>query len=80
MYKMLKEETASCNNLELMKLVEKYSRWIFSVWEFSKVGGISSGPVGEIDGWEFIGWEFYREEFSSNATSNQLSIYIKVKK
>ena len=39
MDEMLKEETASCNNLELMKLVEKYSRWIFSVWEFSKEGG-----------------------------------------
>ena len=45
MYKMLKEETASCNNLELMKLVEKYSRWIFSVWEFSKGGG--GFPVGQ---------------------------------
>ena len=46
MDEMLKEETASCNNLELMKLVEKYSRWIFSVWEFSKGGG-GGFPVGQ---------------------------------
>ena len=71
MDKMLTEETASCNNLELMKLVEKYSRWIFSVWEFSEGGKFPVGQWGNLmdqnlSGGNFTGGNFPRTLHQTN--------------
>ena len=60
MDKVLSEERASSNSLELMKWVEIFRVGFFLNFWWVWQGGFPGG----FDGWEFSGWKFSRGEFS----------------